>query len=237
MFKKTEESEWTRFSRALGNRDEQREAEPTADMSEIDPAENQPTMVAPPPPAPASVPSAPVSVQPASPVAPPLVQAEPPPTSSAKPAALSVSETMLQEDVPQDSEDVESTIGDGTVIEGSVRSHHSIRILGSVQGEIEGKGNVTIETEATVNAKVTAENITIKGVVNGELTCPGRIEITDTGRLIGGINGGILVMHDGAYFEGTLKMTARRGQREPEPDHAGETDRGRNAPPLTEDPL
>ncbi len=265
MFNKSEEAEWTRFSRALGKRDQPREADDVSQVAEPDELDAEPTMVAPPtpvqPPAPepepvaAEVtvearypepvaapppppPPAPVVAPPSAPVAPPPPPPAPvavrpsAPPSTARPVAIAADETTQRDESPSDED--ESVVGDGTEVEGALRSRHSLRILGSVQGEIECREGVTVETDATVNAKIVAENIIIKGVVNGDLTCPGRIEITDSGRLIGSISGGILVMHEGAYFEGSLKMSARRNQRDPEADSGPDLQAAQGNDPLTE---
>jgi cytoskeletal protein CcmA (bactofilin family) len=203
MFKKTEESEWTRFSRALGGREQSDEPDAAEEPRDEEPEENAPTMTG------ADAPVAPPAAEPepappplaASPVSPPASSAvdeppAPPPVGMAQPVAPTPLQAPLLENV----------VTEGTSIEGSIRSDHAVRVIGSVQGEIESKDRVIVTEEATVNARITAENITIAGVVNGELTCPGRVEIHPTGRVTGGLVGGSLIMHDGAYFEGNLKM-------------------------------
>jgi cytoskeletal protein CcmA (bactofilin family) len=255
MFKKSEESEWTRFSRALGNRDEQPETEETPQIEAPESFDAEPTMVVPPTPVEPPAQERVAATQPAAGVRPPEpvapappasgapesqpVYAPPPPhppaASMARAAAVPAQDMAPEEDDAVDEE--ESIVGDGTEVEGTLRSRHSLRILGSVQGEIESRGKVTIEPDATVNAKISAENISIKGVVNGDLTCPGRIEISDTGRLIGGISGGILVMEEGAYFEGTLKMSARRTQRDQETDARADADPAERPDSLTDEQL
>ncbi|HYU18298.1 MAG TPA: polymer-forming cytoskeletal protein [Chloroflexota bacterium] len=220
MFKKTEESEWTRFSKALGSKDQPREAEETAGAEE-DLLDAQTTVSPPAPvqsgpgPSPAPEPATPASLRPLSsdvnvglnrPAAPaPLPQ-----TPLARPVAPVGHAALLQDDG-------ESVIGEGTTVDGSFRSEHSIRIRGTVQGEeVESKRRVVVEAEAKVSAKISAQEITIAGEVNGELTCPGRVEITPTGRVTGAISAGTLIMQEGAYFEGHMKMLNAGGQRETE---------------------
>ena len=208
MFKKTEESEWTRFSRALGGRDQSREREEPPPPEEEDLLEAAPTMASPPvpvePPAPqaaAARPSAPADhVRLDLPAG--LPPAEPPvPTAAPRSRSMAIDEA-------------ESIIGTGTTFEGTFRSEHSIRIRGSVQGEVESRQRVYVEPEARVNAKIIAEEIMVDGEVNGELACPGRVEITPSGRVTGEITAGRLIMQEGAYFEGHLKMTARGARAE-----------------------
>lgn len=180
--RKTEETEWTRFSKALSPR-EREEAEAAA-----------------------------VEEEPPSP--------PPPPTSPATrqaPSDLSVASRTASRPVLDVDEDVESTIGEHTSVDGSFKSENSIRIRGSVQGEIESQRAILVEEQANVNAKVTAGTVTIAGQVNGQIYCSGRVEIRPSGRVIGEINAGTLIMQEGAFFEGHLKMGSRGAASAVEP--------------------
>jgi cytoskeletal protein CcmA (bactofilin family) len=55
----------------------------------------------------------------------------------------------------------------------------------------------------------------VAGQVNGEIVCSGRLEIKPSGRVVGEINAGTLIMQDGAFFEGNLKMGERSGEDSP----------------------
>jgi cytoskeletal protein CcmA (bactofilin family) len=103
-------------------------------------------------------------------------------------------------------EDVESTIGEHSAFDGTFRSENSIRIRGIAKGEVECERSVFIEENARVSAKVSAANIMVAGEVTGELNCSGRVEIKPSGRVTGTINAATLVMQEGAYFDGNLKM-------------------------------
>ena len=184
MFRRSEESEWSRFSKAFTGKDRE---EPGADPQR--PAE----------PSEADTPAdGAAPVLPLSPTArPPLLDtnltlARPSPTAGTHPT-YSI-------------DDVESTIGEHTFFDGTYKSENSVRIRGTAQGEIECAKAVFIEDLAKVSAKVTAASITVAGEVNGELHCSGRVEIRPTGRVTGTINAGVLVMQEGAFFDGNLRM-------------------------------
>ncbi len=176
MFKKTEETEWTRFSKALSSRDRD-EAEKIAEEET------------------ASIPATQTVVAPA--VRPPT----PDVNVGARPASRPASADLDDE--------VESTIGEHTTVDGTFKSENSIRIRGTVQGEIESRRSILVDSQANVTAKVTAETVTVAGNVNGEIICSGRLEIQPSGRVIGEIDAGTLIMQEGAFFEGHLKMGGR----------------------------
>jgi len=172
--RKSEETEWTRFSKALSPRD--REEAEAATVEEEPPA---------PPPPPSS------------------------PATRQAPSDLSVAARTVTRPTSDAGEEVESTIGEHTSVDGNFRSENSIRIRGTVQGEIESRRTILVEEQANVNAKVTAASVTIAGQVNGQIYCSGRVEIRPSGRVIGEINAGTLIMQEGAFFEGNLKMGSR----------------------------
>ncbi|MFN8522543.1 MAG: polymer-forming cytoskeletal protein [Chloroflexota bacterium] len=188
MQRNPEESEWTRFSRALGSNQRQPEAaEPetaVVEQAAEEPVETDATRV-----------SAPAATAPPPP--PP-----PAPVAPARPV-LPISRTLVPDDA-------ESVIGQGTIVEGSFRSDHSIRIVGSVKGDVESKRSIFIDSAATLEeARVSAESITVAGSVTGELSCSGKVLITASGHVVGQISAGSLVMEEGAFFEGQLKMLTR----------------------------
>lgn len=199
MFKKTEESEWTRFSRALGGQpatppdDESApadEPEEAVTLAQAAPVESE-VYLPPPPPPPVREPE---------PEEPPPAYTPPPPPVAVQPAGP----TPGRE--PQVDAD-ETVIGEGASIEGTVRSDRSIRVRGAVQGEIESKQRVVVEVSAHVAAKITADEVTVHGEVNGSIDCAGRLEISSSARVTGEVSATTLAIQEGAFFEGNLRMT------------------------------
>jgi cytoskeletal protein CcmA (bactofilin family) len=192
MFKRTEEQEWTRFSKALSNRESEETTE--AEASETTDEAKEPEPVA----ASVAAPSAPA------PTVPPTI-----PRPMTNDVNVSVSRIAQPGGRPAYSgSDVQSVIGPQTSFSGTLRSETAIRILGAVDGEIISSQSVAIEESAQVKAKLTAETITVAGEITGEIQCSGRVEILPSGRVHGEIQAGTLVMQEGAFFEGNLKMGA-----------------------------
>lgn len=189
--KRSEESEWTRFSKAFTSKegakpdDAGREGDEVTDANGT--AETGAEVATATPPA-SSLTSRPTTADTNFSVAP-------------RPTVTTPTRASVES-----FEDVESTIGEHASFNGTYRSDHSIRIKGSAQGEVECQQSVYIEENAKVEAKVTAATITVAGEVNGELNCTGRVEIRPSGRVTGTINAGTLVMQEGAFFDGNLRM-------------------------------
>lgn len=107
---------------------------------------------------------------------------------------------------------------------GAFRTPGDVRIEGRYDGEIECRGTVYIGETATVNARVTAGGIIIAGQFEGEVLCEGRFEILPAGRVAASVSTSVTVVHEGAFYQGELRMVAP-GTR-PVPATPSERERG-----------
>lgn len=138
-------------------------------------------------------PIAPVTPQPEPVVAPPVAEAP-------QPAVVATSPAAPAENV--------SVIAAGDVFEGKLTTTNGVRVQGTVRGTIESKSNIQVDANASVEADITAENVTIAGSYKGSLNCNGRLEITASGHASGELETGRILLHEGGFFEGTLHMKA-----------------------------
>jgi len=194
MFKKSEEQEWTRFRGALSKDREDTGAAPAAAES-MEPAAG-------------AAAGAPVSGSAAG--SGPSFRASTNDVNVGLPTARPPRSAI-------DNGDVESLIGEHTSFEGTLKTEGSVRLLGTIQGEIESKSAIIVEEKAHVTARLTAQHVTVAGQVDGQIVCEGRVEIRPTGRVTGEINAGALIVQEGAYFEGNSKMATTPGTA-PRPD-------------------
>jgi cytoskeletal protein CcmA (bactofilin family) len=89
---------------------------------------------------------------------------------------------------------------------GIYRSKGDLRIEGTVEGEIECDGTVTVAQDASVTASVHARNVVIAGSASGEITCQESFTVQSTGQMRGKAQAGTLVVEEGAFFEGEFRM-------------------------------
>ena len=73
-----------------------------------------------------------------------------------------------------------------------------------------------LSPQARVRASIKAHNVVINGDYEGNVDSGGRFEIGSTGRVKGEIKTQVLVIKEGAFFEGTVAMT-----RKPPPEGTG----------------
>lgn len=114
----------------------------------------------------------------------------------------------------------DTLIGEGTVFEGRIRSEASLRIEGSMTGDIECVGDVTIGERGTAKSNINARNVTIAGVVNGNITTKGNLTITTTGQLHGNVSSQSLVIAEGGIFQGQSKMQQDHAKSDRDKDAA-----------------
>ena len=93
----------------------------------------------------------------------------------------------------------------GTKITGKLHFEGPAKIDGHVEGEIKGK-DITIGESAVVTAQITAESVVVCGKVDGEIVASKRIEIRPTAKVAGNVTTPVLVIQEGAHFEGHCAM-------------------------------
>lgn len=100
----------------------------------------------------------------------------------------------------------ESVIGPDDFFDGNYRSERGVRIQGQARGSIESRQSIFVEPGAHVTADLTADNISIAGMLNGTIICRHRLEITSTGTIRGHVQTPLLIVHEGGILEGELRM-------------------------------
>ena len=101
----------------------------------------------------------------------------------------------------------ESVIDPHARFNGKYVSDRDLRIEGEAQGEIECQGTLIISPQARVRSGITAHNVIINGDFEGDVDCGGRFEIGSTGRVKGKVKTQVLVVKEGAHWEGSVIMT------------------------------
>jgi len=106
----------------------------------------------------------------------------------------------------------ESVIDPHARSNGKYVSDRALRIEGEAQGEIECQGTLIISPQARVRSAITAHNVIINGDYEGDVDCGGRFEVGATGRVKGAVKTQVLVVKEGAHWEGSVTMTREPGR-------------------------
>ena len=119
----------------------------------------------------------------------------------------------------------ESVIDPHARFNGKYVSDRDLRIEGEAQGEIECQGTLIISPQARVRSAIKAHNVIINGDYEGDVDCGGRFEVGATGRVKGAVKTQVLVVKEGAHWEGSVTMTreAARPATGPQPTQKSAT--------------
>ena len=85
----------------------------------------------------------------------------------------------------------ESLIAPDITIEGKIEGAGHVRIAGSFKGDVNVRGDLTIEPGAKVTGSVRAEKVTIAGELIGNIESAAHVELLQTGALTGDLKAGI----------------------------------------------
>lgn len=105
-----------------------------------------------------------------------------------------------------------SLIGQGTTVEGKVITEGSIRIDGTVHGDVTAKANAAIGSSGILEGNLSARNVSLAGKVKGTITAAEKLVLETKSILQGDIRATRLVVDEGAVFDGRCKMEVDDGQ-------------------------
>lgn len=124
---------------------------------------------------------------------------------------------------------IETIIGKGTNIEGTVNIEGATRIDGNINGKLVSNDVVTVGATGIVKAEIKAKTIIVGGRVEGNLIASEKVELQAKSELIGDITSKSLLIEHGAIFQGSSKM--REGATGSPPPQAPKPEPPRPMPP------
>lgn len=105
----------------------------------------------------------------------------------------------------KNTEKLESLIGSNSVVKGEIETKGTLRIDGTVEGNVSADW-VVIGEHASVKGDVIARGIVVGGKIEGNLRASEIMEIKSKGRICGEIFTAKLTVAEGAFFEGRSSM-------------------------------
>lgn len=99
-----------------------------------------------------------------------------------------------------------SRVVSGLRIKGEIIGNEDLTVDGVVEGPIElSEGKLTVGNDGKVSGNVTASEVDIHGSVTGNL-CAKRLEIRNSGSMVGDVATGRIVIDDGAFYKGSIEI-------------------------------
>lgn len=108
-----------------------------------------------------------------------------------------------------------ATIGKSVQIRGEVKGQEDLVIEGLVEGTVTLADNrLTIGANARVTANVSAKDVVVQGVLNGDIHAAGRVELRSGSHVNGDIRAARLSVEDNAIFSGKVELDGTGGTAE-----------------------
>ncbi|HEY7296026.1 MAG TPA: polymer-forming cytoskeletal protein [Dehalococcoidia bacterium] len=89
---------------------------------------------------------------------------------------------------------------------GVFRTSGNVVVEGDFEGEMHCDGMITVAEGATVSGTLTAGMIAIAGQLSGDVRCHGQFEILSSGQVSARVVSGAIIVREGAFYEGEMRM-------------------------------
>ena len=100
----------------------------------------------------------------------------------------------------------ESLIAADITIEGKIEGGGSVRIAGKFNGDVNVQGDLAVEAGAKLTGGVRADKVTVAGELEGNIEEASRVELLQTGVLVGDLKAGSLTVAAGARMRGKVEF-------------------------------
>lgn len=115
----------------------------------------------------------------------------------------------------------DSILSAGLTIEGKIEGAGNVRVAGRFKGNVNVKGEFTVESGASVHGEVRADSVLVGGEVRGQIVATSRVEFKETGTLIGDLKAGSLAVAAGSKMRGKVEFGWKEGELEDAPPVEG----------------
>ena len=105
-------------------------------------------------------------------------------------------------------------ISEGCKITGMITGEGDFQISGTVDGDCDLSGTVTLSRDGLWVGTIRAGNVIVAGQVEGDIDSRGHVEITETARISGTVSGEAIAVAEGAVVEGVMKTTGNTEPKE-----------------------
>lgn len=98
----------------------------------------------------------------------------------------------------------ESVITADLTIEGKIEGSGHVRLVGTFKGDVQVKGNLTIEPGARVSGSVRADKVVVGGELEGNVEKASRVELLETGVVNGDVKAESVTVAAGSRMRGQV---------------------------------
>ena len=107
-----------------------------------------------------------------------------------------------------------SIIGPDLEIKGDINIKGDLLIYGSINGNIDCSGTVTTAKGSMVKGYIKTSNADVSGTIEGNLVAKDKVSLSSSSNLLGDLSASILIVEQGAAFNGLCKMNSKSSNQE-----------------------
>lgn len=111
-----------------------------------------------------------------------------------------------KDEKPIKSSNIDSLIGEDIIISGKIKGSGNLRIDGTIEGDIDYNGSITLGEPGKIKGNITCENLITAGRIDGNIFIKNSFSLLPAGTLVGDMEVKSLVIHENAKFDGNCKM-------------------------------
>lgn len=123
-----------------------------------------------------------------------------------------------------DTTTITTMVGADTLIEGTLKTKSSIRINGTIIGDVRADGVVVLTKTGRIVGTIEAESIIVAGVVEGNMSIRDKVNVEATGEIYGDVITKKFVIDEESIFQGNCIMN-RDGKIIPVPPYIKDSDK------------
>ena len=112
---------------------------------------------------------------------------------------------------------ITTIIGKECVLEGDFQAGGSVRLDGTVEGNVKVEGHLLVGATGKIHGNIEALSAVIGGEVTGNVTAPEKVELTSTARVIGDLRTNAIVIDEKAIFQGKCDMNQEEAKPKKRP--------------------
>jgi cytoskeletal protein CcmA (bactofilin family) len=108
---------------------------------------------------------------------------------------------------------IDSVIGKETAIKGDLNINGSMKVDGSIEGNIDIKESLFAGRGSFIKGKVTCHSAIVGGKIEGDIDAQELLEFQTGAQMFGDISCKGLIVQEGVFFEGNCRMSQKAKEK------------------------
>lgn len=105
-----------------------------------------------------------------------------------------------------DPHEARTTIPRGVMVRGEIAGAESVELRGVLHGSLVTEGFCHVHETGSLQGPVTAADVLVEGVVDGDITATGKVELGAKARVRSEVRAQAIAIAEGCVFEGQIHM-------------------------------